>query len=76
MWLGLSEHKQNLMPSIPKGYEMSYELKHIDRPQTLPPITLHYTQKQVSFCRFPSISELTPIIFNMELTYLGLEASI
>ena len=26
--------------------------------------------------RFPSLSELTPIVFNMELTYLSSEASI
>lgn len=48
MWLGLMKHKKNLVTGIPKGYELSYELRNIERSLTLPPITLHYTQKQVS----------------------------
>lgn len=47
MWLGLMKQKQNLVPGIPKGYELCYELRNIERALTLPPISLHYTQKQV-----------------------------
>ncbi|KAK4312408.1 hypothetical protein Pmani_016177 [Petrolisthes manimaculis] len=46
MWLGLIKQKQNLVPGIPKGYELCYELRNIERTLTLPPISLHYTQKQ------------------------------
>ncbi|XP_069175829.1 otoferlin isoform X3 [Procambarus clarkii] len=46
MWLGLMKHKKNLVPGIPKGYELSYELRNIERSLTLPPVSLHYTQKQ------------------------------
>ena len=48
LWFGLSKHKKYLLPGIPKGYEMCYEFRNIERPLTLPPITLHYTSKQVS----------------------------
>ena len=47
LWLGLMKQKKNLLPGIPKGYELTYELRNIERSLTLPPITLHYTQKQV-----------------------------
>ncbi|XP_042243483.1 otoferlin-like isoform X3 [Homarus americanus] len=46
MWLGLMKHKKNLVPGIPKGYELSYEIRNIERSLTLPPVSLHYTQKQ------------------------------
>ncbi|KAG0710969.1 Otoferlin [Chionoecetes opilio] len=46
MWLGLMKQKKNLALGIPKGYEMCYELRNIERTLTLPPVTLHYTQKQ------------------------------
>ncbi|XP_064096144.1 otoferlin-like isoform X4 [Macrobrachium nipponense] len=46
LWLGLMKQKKNLLPGIPKGYELTYELRNIERSLTLPPITLHYTQKQ------------------------------
>ncbi|KAK7066884.1 Protein kinase C conserved region 2 (CalB) [Halocaridina rubra] len=46
LWLGLMKQKKHLLPGIPKGYELTYELRNIERSLTLPPITLHYTQKQ------------------------------
>ena len=47
MWFGLMKQKKNMVPDIPKGYEMCYELRNIERSLTLPPVSLHYTQKQV-----------------------------
>lgn len=47
LWLGLAKHKKHLLPGIPKGYEMCYEFRNIERPLTLPPTSLHYTAKQV-----------------------------
>ena len=38
-------------------------------------LELHY-KNDVKFGWNPSLSELIPIIFNVELTYLGSEASI
>ncbi|XP_050710389.1 otoferlin-like isoform X3 [Eriocheir sinensis] len=46
MWLGLMKQKKSLVPGIPNGYEMCYELRNIERGLTLPPVSLHYTQKQ------------------------------
>ncbi|MPC26740.1 Fer-1-like protein 6 [Portunus trituberculatus] len=46
MWFGLMKQKKNMVPDIPKGYEMCYELRNIERSLTLPPVSLHYTQKQ------------------------------
>ncbi|XP_069993363.1 otoferlin-like isoform X1 [Penaeus vannamei] len=47
LWLGMMKHKKHFLPGIPKGYETPYELRNIERTMTLPPITLHYTQKQI-----------------------------
>ncbi|XP_047477393.1 LOW QUALITY PROTEIN: otoferlin-like [Penaeus chinensis] len=47
IWLGMMKHKKHFLPGIPKGYETPYELRNIERTMTLPPITLHYTQKQI-----------------------------
>ncbi|CAL4086030.1 unnamed protein product, partial [Meganyctiphanes norvegica] len=47
LWLGLAKHKKHFIDGIPKGYELTYELRNIERPMTLPPISLHYTQKEI-----------------------------
>ncbi|KAF2368428.1 C2 domain [Trinorchestia longiramus] len=47
LWLGLAKHKKHLLPGIPRGYEMCYEFRNIERPLTLPPTSLHYSAKQV-----------------------------
>ncbi|EZA59254.1 Otoferlin, partial [Ooceraea biroi] len=45
MWLGILKHKKYFIQGLPKGYEISHELKNVDRPRALPPIVIHYVQK-------------------------------
>ncbi|CAL7945462.1 unnamed protein product [Xylocopa violacea] len=33
------------LPGLPKGYELSHELKNVDRPRALPPTIIHYVEK-------------------------------
>ena len=47
MWLGILKHKKYLLQGLPKGYEMSYELKNIERPRALLPSSIHYVDKRV-----------------------------
>ncbi|KAK6628981.1 hypothetical protein RUM43_002798 [Polyplax serrata] len=42
MWLGLLKHKQNFISGMPKGYEMSTEIKNAERPRAPPPKVIHY----------------------------------
>ncbi|XP_066141603.1 otoferlin-like isoform X2 [Euwallacea fornicatus] len=46
-WLGLLKHKKNFVSGIPKGYEISQEIKNADRARALPPSTLHYVEKHI-----------------------------
>lgn len=48
MWLGFIKHKKNFVNGLTKGYEISHEIKNADRPRSLPPSIIHYTQKSVS----------------------------
>ncbi|KAL0125715.1 hypothetical protein PUN28_004639 [Cardiocondyla obscurior] len=45
MWLGILKHKKYFIQSLPKGYEISHELRNVERPRALPPTVIHYTQK-------------------------------
>lgn len=47
MWLGILKHKKYFIQGLPKGYELSHELKNVDRPRALPPIIIHYVEKHV-----------------------------
>ncbi|KAK7584153.1 hypothetical protein V9T40_005116 [Parthenolecanium corni] len=44
-WLGLLKHKQYVMNGLPKGYEISNEIRNIERPYALPPLKIHYVEK-------------------------------
>ncbi|XP_076068132.1 otoferlin-like isoform X2 [Oratosquilla oratoria] len=46
MWLGQLKHKKHFVKDLPEGYESNYEIRNVDRPMTMPPTSLHYTQKQ------------------------------
>lgn len=48
MWLGILKHKKYFIQGLPKGYEMSHELRNIDRLRALPPTVIHYIEKHVS----------------------------
>ncbi|XP_046413657.1 otoferlin-like isoform X1 [Neodiprion fabricii] len=45
IWLGILKHKKYFIQGLPKGYEVSHELKNVDRPRALPPSTIHYIRK-------------------------------
>nr|CAD7423852.1 unnamed protein product [Timema monikensis] len=45
MWLGLLKHKKNFVNGLPKGYEVSHELRNAERPRAMPPSTIHYVEK-------------------------------
>ncbi|XP_012269850.2 otoferlin isoform X2 [Athalia rosae] len=45
MWLGILKHKKYFIQGLPKGYEVSHELRNVDRPRALPPSVIHYVKK-------------------------------
>ncbi|XP_020294411.1 otoferlin-like isoform X2 [Pseudomyrmex gracilis] len=45
MWLGILKHKKYFIQGLPKGYEISHEIRNVDRPRALPPTVIHYVQK-------------------------------
>jgi len=47
VWLGMLKHKKNFVLGIPRGYEVSQELKNVERPKALPPSVIHYVEKHV-----------------------------
>nr|CAD7590206.1 unnamed protein product [Timema genevievae] len=47
MWLGLLKHKKNFVNGLPKGYEVSHELRNVERPRAMPPSTIHYVEKHM-----------------------------
>ncbi|KAF5278108.1 hypothetical protein FQR65_LT03624 [Abscondita terminalis] len=47
LWLGLVKHKKNFLNGIPKGYEITQEIKNAERPRALPPSSIHYVEKHV-----------------------------
>ena len=49
MWLGVTKHKKFMFDGLPKGYEITHEIRIVDRPQSLPPTLLHYKDKLVSY---------------------------
>lgn len=45
MWLGILKHKKEFCMGLPKGFEMSHEIKNADRPRSLPPNKIHYIER-------------------------------
>ncbi|XP_015590570.1 otoferlin [Cephus cinctus] len=45
MWLGILKHKKYFIQGLPSGYEISHEIRNVDRPRALPPSIIHYVQK-------------------------------
>lgn len=45
VWLGMLKHKKNFISGIPKGYEITQEIRNVERPRALPPSTIHYVEK-------------------------------
>lgn len=47
LWLGMLKHKKNFINGIPKGYEITQEIRNVERPRALPPSVIHYVDKHV-----------------------------
>ncbi|XP_060519219.1 otoferlin-like isoform X2 [Cylas formicarius] len=47
LWLGMLKHKKHFVSGIPKGYEMSQEIRNVERPRALPPSVVHYVEKHM-----------------------------
>ncbi|XP_030765645.1 otoferlin-like isoform X2 [Sitophilus oryzae] len=47
VWLGMLKHKKHFITGIPKGYEISQEIRNVERPRALPPSVIHYVDKHV-----------------------------
>lgn len=45
LWLGMLKHKKNFINGIPKGYEITQEIRNVERPRALPPSVIHYVEK-------------------------------
>ncbi|KAK7100137.1 hypothetical protein V1264_023132 [Littorina saxatilis] len=47
LWLGLSKHKKDFLQGLPGGYEETKALKNAVKPNGVPPLMIHYTERQV-----------------------------
>ncbi|CAH1371731.1 unnamed protein product, partial [Tenebrio molitor] len=47
LWLGMLKHKKNFINGIPKGYEVTHEIRNVERPRALPPSIIHYVEKHI-----------------------------
>ncbi|XP_043482896.1 otoferlin-like isoform X2 [Leptopilina heterotoma] len=45
MWLGIMKHKKYFIQGLPHGYEISHELKNIEKQRALPPSVIHYAER-------------------------------
>lgn len=48
IWLGVLKHKQYFFAGLPKGYDMSPELRNAERVGALAPSNVHYIEKHVN----------------------------
>lgn len=71
-WLGMLKHKKHFIAGIPKGYEISQELRNVERPRALPPSVIHYVEKHVKLrkiLKFLDETELVSRCSNSEHTF-------
>lgn len=47
IWLGILKHKQYFFSGLPKGFDMSQELRNAERVGALAPSNIHYLEKHV-----------------------------
>lgn len=51
LWLGLLQDKKHYIDTLPKGYELSSELKNADKLRSNAPPNIFYGEKHVRFKR-------------------------
>lgn len=78
LWLGVIKHKEHFYEGLPKGYEMSQELRNADRERALAPNNIHYMEKFVSFLNHKICSNKLLILlifrhFNYVLIFIKLD---
>lgn len=52
LWLGAVSNKQFSYSGLPKGFDLSSEIRNAERPGALAPSNVHYLEKHVSCCYF------------------------
>jgi otoferlin len=51
-WLGVVKHKKFFFSGLPRGFELSQDLRNAERPRALAPTNIHYLEKHVNFIDF------------------------
>lgn len=47
VWLGIVKHKKFFFSGLPRGFELSQDLRNAERPRALAPTNIHYLEKHV-----------------------------
>lgn len=47
LWLGVVKHKKFFFGGLPRGFDLSQELRNAERPRALAPNNIHYLEKYV-----------------------------
>lgn len=47
-WLGVVKHKKFFYSGLPRGFELSQDLRNAERPRALAPTNIHYLEKHVN----------------------------
>jgi hypothetical protein len=47
VWLGIVKHKKFFFSGLPRGFELSQDLRNAERPRALAPNNIHYVEKYV-----------------------------
>lgn len=65
VWLGAVQNKQFSYSGLPKGFDLSSEIRNAERPGALAPSNIHYLEKHVCFCAlFVYILVAVKLLFN------------
>lgn len=51
LWLGIIQNRQFCYSGLPKGFDLSPEIRNAERPGALAPSNIHYLEKHVNFTR-------------------------
>lgn len=51
-WLGVVKHKKFFYSGLPRGFELSQDLRNAERPRALAPTNIHYLEKHVNYIDF------------------------
>jgi hypothetical protein len=66
-WLGIVKHKKFFFSGLPRGFELSQDLRNAERPRALAPTNIHYLEKHVRHFHLSLTMcscHATPLMFN------------